>query len=349
MKSFALFHNPKRHVQTVSEDAVTCFFVIDGKLVLDGETYDEVKKENLWKKHKVHLKALFMDGCSMDLNFAGFSGYFYVAASPSVSTRNLLGSLGDNFNRVLTLYMPPWSLDEAIAAGGFLDVEEGVVEANYAHMNGIARHLFAQDRAKQNVEEAVEVLSPQALDGLVASGANDNVLLHSLLLWKPAKEDGNYNYETNARFELVSRFAEKKAAEKLAKYDLALLLRFRWCLRAGCGAEAYSGALIEAYAIKKIWEGGTFKIPCLETGKGQETMELKIAPMGGAPVVAECNALTPSAVPLDSVGERADDDKSWKPKLLWPLTSNVPTFDCFYFHTDGEVFPLQMAVSREDP
>jgi hypothetical protein len=148
------------------------------------------------------------------------------------------------------------------------------------------------------------------------------------------------------RFELVSRYAEQKVAEKLSKFDLTLLSWARLRLSPVSGAEGYAGALFEAYAMKKIRGGGTFKIFCLETGKEKVSMEIKIPSMHGEPVVVECNTLSPSTVPLNYVHVKADDDDdSWQAKVLWPLTSNFPSFDCFYFHTDGEIYPLQITIA----
>jgi hypothetical protein len=74
-------------------------------------------------------------------------------------------------------------------------------------------------------------------------------------------------------------------------------------------------------------------------------MEIKIPSMHGELVVVECNTLSPATVPLNSVHVKDDDDELWQAKVLWPLTSNFPTFDSFYFHTDGEVYPLQMTIA----
>ena len=75
-------------------------------------------------------------------------------------------------------------------------------------------------------------------------------------------------------------------------------------------------------------------------------MEITVPCMDGEPVIVECNMLTSSTVCLDSILVKADDG-SWQAKVLWPTTSNFSTFDCFYFHTDGEVYPLQMTIARK--
>jgi len=346
LKDFALFHAPKADEVSKGLNEVLCCVWIDGELKMDGMPYGWTDTRRELQSLVPKLEAIFMDGCSMGFSIEDFSGMIYVAASPSVSTKNLRKALGNHYTK---LYMPPWSLDEAIAAGGFLN-ERDVVEENYAHMKGIARHLFEKDSAKKKVEEAVTEVNPQTIVNLVASNetdkATENTMVHSLVSWEPkVNENGKYDYRGDVRFELVSRFAEKKIAEKLSKVDLTELSQTRRLLSPVTGAEGYAGALFEAYAIKKICGGGTFKITRLEAGEDQDSMEFTIPRMDDEPVIVECNTLTPSTVPLDSVHVKAEDD-SWLAKVLWPLTSNFPTFDCFYFHTDGEVYPLQMTIAK---
>jgi hypothetical protein len=350
LKDFALFHAPKDAAGSVTTalHQVLCSVWIDGELKMDGEEYGWERTQRELEKHVPNLQAMYMDGCSMNFSTQDFSGMLYVAASPSVSTENLKKARGYRYTK---LYMPPWSLNESIAAGDFLKFKIDVVEANYGYMNGIVRYLFEKDMAKEKVEESVKMVNPQALVDLVASSQTDkekeNAMVHALVLWKPKlKVNGAYDYRGKVRFELVSRFAEKKVAEKLSKNDLTALSNARRRLSPVSGAEGYAGALFEAYAIKKICGGGKFNITRLEPGEGPGSMEFTIPRMDYEPVVVECNTLTPSTVPLDSVHLKADDDDSWLAKVLWPVTRNFLTFDCFYFHTDGEVFPLQMTIAK---
>lgn len=41
----------------------------------------------------------------------------------------------------------------------------------------------------------------------------------------------------------------------------------------------------------------------------------------------------------------SDGTGAFSATLLWPTTTNFPTFDCFYFHTDGKVYALQMTIA----
>jgi hypothetical protein len=64
------------------------------------------------------------------------------------------------------------------------------------------------------------------------------------------------------------------------------------------------------------------------------------------PVVVETNKLTSDIVPYNEVRVREANSTQYSPRLLWPTTTFLPTFDCFYFHTDGSVFPLQMTIAK---
>jgi hypothetical protein len=54
------------------------------------------------------------------------------------------------------------------------------------------------------------------------------------------------------RFELVSRYAEQKVAEKLSKFDLRVLSGTRLRLSPVSGAEGYAGALFEAQSTRVL-------------------------------------------------------------------------------------------------
>jgi hypothetical protein len=108
-------------------------------------------------------------------------------------------------------------------------------------------------------------------------------------------------------------------------------------------AEGYAGALFEAYAVRTLQEGGNFTMRRLNGSNANGTASISIPRLTTAPVVVESNTLTATQVSYDDV-RVSDGNGMWSPRLLWPSTTNFPTFDCFYFHTDGTVFPLQMTI-----
>jgi len=163
-------------------------------------------------------------------------------------------------------------------------------------------------------------------------------MVHSLVLWKT--DPGGYL--ADPRFELVSRFAEKLVVQKLCLEAAEILKSARQDLAPLSGAEGYAGALFEAYAIRTIQKGCTLSLRSLD----DNTVKVVIVPpIEAEPVVVENNNLTASIVPYHTVRVRANE--KFSARLLWPTTTNFPTFDCFYFHTTGEVFPLQMTIAKE--
>ena len=77
--------------------------------------------------------------------------------------------------------------------------------------------------------------------------ADELVMVHSLVLGKVDAYNGV------PRFELVSRYAKRLVAKKLAAETAAKLKEARQCCMAPLsGAECYAGALFEAYAIRTL-------------------------------------------------------------------------------------------------
>jgi len=162
--------------------------------------------------------------------------------------------------------------------------------------------------------------------------------VHSLVLWKT-----NNILTDNPSFELVSPYAEKMVAKKLCLEAAAKVKNAREELAPLSGAEGYAGALFEAYAIRKIQDGCTLSMRSLIDGAIKQVV---VPAINSDPVTVESNDLTTSILPHDSVRVAGAVRGQFLPRLLWPTTTNFPTFDCFYFHTNGDVFPLQMTIAK---
>jgi hypothetical protein len=65
----------------------------------------------------------------------------------------------------------------------------------------------------------------------------------------------------------------------------------------------------------------------------------------GVPVVIETNKVTTTNAPTSAV-RVSDGAGGFLATLLWPTSTNFPTFDCFYFHTDGKMYCLQMTIAK---
>jgi hypothetical protein len=294
--------------------------------------------ENQIDAHMPTTVLVVMDGCSLPLKLEGFKGTILMAASPSLYIKNIEDSVFINRRRSYTI--PPLTEEEAFGIGSLIGVDHEVVKTNLLHMGGIARYLFEQDSAKRKVEEAVEQVNAEAITKLVSMQASSKgtelLLVYALVLWKVDGED----YEGAVRFELVSRFAENLVARKLTLDTLEELKAARKRMAPLSGAKGYAGALFEAYAIRTLQAGGTFTMRNLSD---DTTSSLKIPPLGD-PVVIETNKVTISDAPAEKV-RRADGKGGFLGTLLWPTTTNFPTFDCFYFHLDGKIYALQMTIA----
>ena len=116
-----------------------------------------------------------------------------------------------------------------------------------------------------------------------------------------------------------------------------------WLDVALSGAEGYAGALFEAYAIRTLQGGGEFTLRRLE-GAATKVVVLVLKAMKTDPIEIESNKLTTAGVDYHQLRV-----KDGNPLLLWPTTTNFPTFDCFYFHQNGTVYLLQMTISKNHP
>jgi hypothetical protein len=108
------------------------------------------------------------------------------------------------------------------------------------------------------------------------------------------------------------------------------------------GAESYAGAMFESFVMRTILAGGNFSMDGLQ---GQESRPMDI-PIVSNPVVLECNAISNSTVPHELVRKKADDG-SWVPIMLWPTTTNFPTFNAYHFDASGDVYALQMTINEK--
>ena len=223
--------------------------------------------------------------------------------------------------------MPSLSAEEARDIADIIGVNQAVINENWSHMEGIARYLFEPGAAKNKVEEAVSEVDATSISKMVSMQSSNRgqnrFTVHSLVLWKKGK-----TFTDIPSFELVSRYAEKMVAKKLCLEAAAKLKNTREELAPLSGAEGYAGALFEAYAIRKIQDGCTLSMRSLENGAVKQVV---VPAIDADPVTVESNDLTASIVPHNSVRVTGTGRGQFLARLLWPTTTNFPTFDCFYF------------------
>jgi hypothetical protein len=346
MESFAVFHSAKtgKVAQNLSE--VKCSVWVKDKQVMNSLLYGKGSTRSALEEHLPKLDYLFMDGCSTSFSLESFTGIVFVAAPPSVYTKNLEDGMRPG--QSVMLIMPPWSLEEMTSLLKMLKENQDSMMMNFQHMNGIVRYMFdSATTAKEQVLKAVKMVNPKSIINMAATQATDNEaeksMVHALVFWEPSKkENGEFNYRGDPRFELVSRYAESLVAKKLYEADQVELEKLRLSLAPMSGAESYAGALFEALAIRKILAGGNFSMDGLQ---GQKSRPIEI-PMISNPVVLECNTLSNSIVPHGLVNKKAGDG-SWVPTMLWLTTTNFPTFDAYYFDASGDVYALQTTIAEK--
>ena len=338
MENFAIFHSGN----DVDMPDIDFSVWIGGELVMDKEIYgNKVALKKFIGEYLPKLGAIFMDGCSTTFDLSSFTGMIFVAAPPSVKTSHFKREMSAK-RTFATLYMPCWSREEVEALGRLLGEDKSVIADNFKYMPGIVRYMFTKGSAKSQVEDSASVANPTLISNMVATQHTDKdvtkSMVHSLVCWMPMMKDGKIDYRAKVHYKLVSRFAERLVAEKLYISESEELNKTRRSLTALSGAESYAGALFEAYAIREFLRGGEFHVRNLEGGSNHEI----VVPEIPNPVVVECNTL--DTVAVNEVHKKATNG-SWVPQLLWPPTTNFPTFDAYYFHTDGEVYALQMTIA----
>jgi hypothetical protein len=317
---------------------------IDGNLVASNLPFNEIRV--LLELHMRSLEVIIMDGCSMTFSLEEFDGLVLVAASPCLYTRNLRQAILRN----VVLYMPTWSMAEGLQLAQILDVDPVTVEENFLYMEGIVRYMLDEGSAKKTVMDAVGIVNAKSLVDMLSTQMTDktkeSVAVHALVRWNTKKDtEGCFHYDQSPSFDMVSMFAEKLVAEKLATLESHELYSSWRRLQPLSGAEGYAGALFEAYAVRRFLLGGTFSLISLADGRTKSVS----VPVLDKPVVVECNKLSLRTVPLVDASNKCSDGKEWQARLLWPTTTNFPTFDAFYFHTDGEVYALQMTIASDHP
>jgi hypothetical protein len=155
-------------------------------------------------------------------------------------------------------------------------------------------------------------------------------------------EDGNdeashfENYTREPIYRVVSSYAERQVAKKLAQMQHEDLRRTLISFSAVDATKAYYGAMFEAFAIRSIQNGGEFRMQQLG---GDDTSTLWIDKLDNDSIIAVDGAkLTSEIAPYGLYTKKL---------LLWPSIPNFPTFDCFYYNGNKSVYCLQVTVAKE--
>lgn len=326
-ENIAVLYAPKLAKKPGGEvdlEGLSCVFWLNEGGVDEAKSGDEVfvhgsedRKEGSYvelreelRKALPRLDLVVMDGCTIPFDLQNFTGAVIAAASPSMFVKNL----ADQFPTSNSFYtMPPVEEEEALVMGDIVGVDKDVVKDNLRHVRGVARYLFKPGAAKKKVEDALGSVSARSIMKMISiqsSAEREEALgVHALVLWMV--DDVNYAAEPN--FAMVSRYAERLVATKLAKEKMEDLKEAMKSLSPLSGAEGYAGALFEAYAIRKLQNGCKLKMRSLE--EDGRKLEVQIPKMTVDPVVVEGNKLSSNKVKYASVRVPAAR-KTFSPRLL---------------------------------
>jgi hypothetical protein len=125
---------------------------------------------------------------------------------------------------------------------------------------------------------------------------------------------------------MVSRYVERLVSAKLVKETLEHLKQARATLAPLSGAEGY--------AIRTLKAGGTFSLRRLCNDHMTKTKELVVPMLTKEPVTVETKSLTETTVYFLSL-RNLDEVGLQLARLLWPTTTNFPTFDSSYIDETG--------------
>ena len=340
----------KRGDGSVKLDKVKYFVHVDGK-THKGQ-YGKVANDDSFEELLKKTELIIMDGCSMDFDLEDWCGVVIISASPSLYYKNQEDAIA--FQK--KILFPSLEREEALLMGKHLKVSSDIIKNNFLYMGGITRYLLCKNWAKESVDTACRHVNPKAIVAMVSSQGvsrdENHVIVHSLVLWSfKSNAAGLEKYFDEPVYSIVSRYAEVKVAQQLSEETTEDLRQTRKNLSQVSGAEGYAGALFEAYAIRKLQAGGTFSLRSLGKGaNASKSKQILIKDLNKRdPVVIETNKLTKTSVPFDALCVVDEDSNTRLPCLLWPTTTNFPTFDCFFIDEAGHPFLLQMTIAKSHP
>jgi len=243
---------------------------------------------------------------------------YIVAKSPTCSISFIKRSA---FKR--DLWMTPWDNAELVSYGalvGVADIEK-TVAANMFYVGGICRYaLSGPDIAMTAVSAAVSEVGAEALLKLVDDGIQSKEdqpkvvdrLLHHI---PPSSGEGL----EGRSYSFASAYVASKVAQILClerKIATSLLLQ---TFKGVSAASGFRGAIFEAYAARKIAEGGSFSVK--EIGGSAETS-------------IEIEKTTVYQKDTKTLNKTNYPPKEIKDKLVWPNPDyNLPAIDMLMFRS----------------
>lgn len=267
-----------------------------------------------------------VDGIASFSNEAYTNVKYIVAKSPSCP----LGWIEKSQN-VSDRWLSVWSEQELLSYANYAGIAADVVRENMLHLGGVGRYAFLPGAAEAAAIRAVAVAGAFDLYKLVTTGLTakfDNQKVVDRLVHRhpPAGGLGLSNVKVTFASEFVAtRVAMCLALENQIETK-SLLAKFEAVGPAG----GMRGVLFEAYAARKIAEGGNFMVRRLGTGE-ESTLWLQPREI----LQKNSKQLSKETYPLSEIMD----------KVVWPNPDyNMPAIDTFMCH-EMSLIAHQMTVS----
>ena len=230
-------------------------------------------------------------------------------------------------------WLKVWHESELLSYAKQVNIQNAteLIHNNFLYLGGVSRYAFIPNAAENAAQNAVSQVGAKKLfklvdKGLLAKFDNQQVVDRLIHRHPPPTEVG----VMGTTFTFASEFVSTKVAMALAlenEIDTATLLaKFKGVGPAG----GMRGVLFEAYAARKLAEGGKFSVREVATGK-TSVLELDKTSI----LQKDTKALNKTQFPPAEI----------QGKFVWPKPDyNLPTIDAFMLYKLA-LIALQMTVS----
>lgn len=326
-KSVLLYYH-----RNASDLADIAFFPADGsepeKMTRGDKDYSETFDK--WYAIIDQEKSIFLVDGIVSFSNDDYPNVKYVAAkSPSCD----IGWMAKSQNRE-DRWLQVWEKAEMLSyatQAGIPNAEE-VIQENMLHLGGVSRYAFTPGAAEKAANVAVAGAGAKELFKLVTTGLTakfENQKIVDRLVHRHPPEGGIG--VLGASFTFASEYVSKMVAMALALENQIetkfLLDKFKTVGPAG----GMRGVLFEAYAARKIAEGGEFQVKQLGTGT-EGTLQLQKTSI----LQKNTKRLFKTTYPPSEIKDR----------LVWPSPDfNMPAIDMFMLY-QTTVIAHQMTVSK---
>eukprot|EP00978_Attheya_sp_CCMP212_P043176 scaffold277451_cov45-Attheya_sp.AAC.1 len=322
--------------RTESEIGVAMFFPADGSAP-DSRSMNDPDYQHKFMEWYALVgsdESVFLVDGVVSFTLQDVDGVKYVAAkSPSCSI-GWMSKVQSKRQR----WLRAWAQPELVSYANSVGIEEAeeIIADNYVHLGGVCRYALMRNAARDAALDAISEVGAKELYKLVTTGLETKYeqqkLVDRLVLRHPP--EGNIGL-FGRTFTFASEFVATRVAmalcleTQISTADLLLTLTLQGVPAAG----SMRGVIFEAYAARKISEGGTFHVKQIGS-KNETTLQLPVTTV----MQKDTKTLNRTNYPPDDI----------KDKLVWPNPAyNMPAIDMFMLLMSLQTCTaLQMTVAR---